>query len=651
VDSDKNSDLLERQLKILGQKIRIDILKNLNNNTTPVSYSLLQKQVLGSNPNSINFSFHLKVLKTNDLIESSDEGYLLTLLGKKILGNIISMEQILNNQDASIMIRTSRYSTEPFNLENIEKYLVREGGMELFRAKQIANEVSERLSRTEVEYLTTPLMREYINGILLENGLEHVRHRLTRLGTPPFEAKKLFNDKLINPDMFLHELGSDVSEQFLLLNLLPKDLADLYLSGDIILLNLNYWSLRPLGAYIKTKTLLDVICKENDAKIYDSNDPRKAFRMIQSFMTKLSNIHPYVSEDILLSDFDSTLLYSLKGHDDLIFKFLVSELLKLCCQNSAYLSNGSALSLDFSFNKKECMIEAQRFLNCLNKECKSNLKGQSPLILFEYSGLDLLNDDHNLINNLNYNTQFYCKETAGLLNSTVICVKKSPSIQGLPPNNVILDKILINLHKVAVNSKGDDDHFEEILCEKISHIFEFFEIKKDLLDKKLNFQERWINICETIFNTTPGNLLMKSIKAISFIGLNEATEYHCGIELDRIETSEKFALKMLEIIKQMIIEKNEDLGENYVLTQPHHLNDFSNDNPFDPSMKSKFYSSSIIRQESTLSIDKQLDLFKKFQMVLDGGNIFYLPDFQDEKDLFNLLILLKKSKINAISPK
>jgi len=651
VDSDKNSDLLERQLKILGQKIRLDILKNLNNNTTPVSYSLLQKQVLGSNPNSVNFSFHLKVLKTNDLIETSDEGYLLTLLGKKILGNIISMEQILNNQDTSIMIRTSRYSTEPFNLENIEKYLVREGGMELFRAKQIANEVSERLSRTEVEYLTTPLMREYINGILLENGLEHVRHRLTRLGTPPFEAKKLFNDKHINPEMFLHELGSDVSEQFLLLNLLPKDLADLYLSGDIILLNLNYWSLRPLGAYIKTKTLLDVICKENDTKIYDSNDPRKAFRMIQSFMTKLSNIHPYVSEDILLSDFDSTLLYSLKGHDDLIFKFLVSELLKLCCQNSAYLSNGSALSLDFSFNKKECMIEAQRFLNCLNKECQSNLKGHSPLILFEYSGLDLINDDHNLINNLNYNTQFYCKKTSGLLNSTAICVKKSPSIQRLIPNNVILDKILINLHKVAVNSKGDDDHFEEILCEKISHIFEFFEIKKDLLDKKLNFQERWINICETIFNTTPGNLLKNSIKAISFIGLNEATEYHCGIELDRIETSEKFALKMLEIIKLMIIEKNEDLGENYVLTQPHHLIDFSNNNPFDPSMKAKCYSSSIIRQESTLSIDKQLDLFKKFQMVLDGGNIFYLPDCQDEQDLFNLLILLKKSKINAIFPK
>jgi len=651
VDSDKNSDLLERQLKILGQKIRIDILKNLDKNTKPVSYSLLQKQVLGSNPNSVNFSFHLKVLKTNDLMETSDEGYLLTSLGKKILGNIISMEQILKDQDKSIMIRTSRYSTEPFNLENIEKYLVKEGGMELFRAKQIANEVSERLSRTEVEYLTTPLMREYINGILLENGLEHVRHRLTRLGTPPFEAKKLFNDSNLNPEMFLHELGSDVSEQFLLLNLLSKDLADLYLSGEIILLNLNYWSLRPLGAYINTNTLLDANSKENIAKVHDFNDHGKVFNLIQSFVNKLSNIYPYISEDILLGDFDSILLSSLKGHEDSIFRFLASELVKLSYQNNPYLNNGPRLSLDFSFNKKGGINEAQTFLDCLNKECKSKLMQISPLVLFEYSGLDLLNFNNNLIKNLNYNTLFYSNEATGLLNSSAIGIKKTTPLKETSPNNVILDKILINLHKLAVNSNKDDNHFEESLCEKISNIFEFFDIKKDLLNKKLNSQKRWISICETIFNTTPENLINNSIKSISFIGLNEAIEYHCGIELDRIEISEKFALKILGIIKQMIIEKNKDLGENYVLTQPHHLIDFSNNNPFDPSMKAKCYSSSIIRQETTLPVDKQLNLFKKFQSILDGGNIFYLPDSQDDPSLFNLLKLLKTSKINATFPK
>ncbi len=646
--SDKNSDLLEHQLKILGQKIRIDILKNLDKSSIPISYSLLQKQVLGSNPNSVNFSFHLKVLKTNDLIETSDEGYLLTSLGKKILGNMVSMEQILADQDKSIMIRTSRYSTEPFNIGNIEEYLVREGGMELFQAKQIANEVSNRLSRTQVEYLTTPLMREYINGILLENGLEHVRHRLTRLGTPPFEVKKLFNNLHLNPEQFIHELGSDVSEQFILLNLLPRDLADSYLSGDIILLNLNYWSLRPLGAYINTNTFLDGIDKENLDMQNNSNDPRKIFRLIHSFMTSVSSIHPYLSEDIVLGNFDSALLPYLKGHDESTFTFLVLELLKLNNHNNAFLNAGPAISLDFSFNKKECKTEVGSFFDCMIKGCTSNLVNVLPLILFEYVGMDLL-DYHQILTQLENNVLFYSKEMTGALNSTAISIKKARPLQEpLNANHIILDKILINLHKIAINSNGDDDIFEENLHEQVSNVFKFFEIKKELVNQKLNSQKRWINACETYFNDTPENLIKYSTKAVSFIGLNEAIEHHCGIELDRIEVSENFSLKVLGKIKQRIIKKNKRLEENYVLTQPHHLINFSNNNPIDPSLKSKYYSSSIIRQETTLPIDKQLELFKKFQSILDGGNFFYFQDIDDDASRLNLLNLLKTSKMNAL---
>ena len=168
--SDKNTKLLEKHLKILGQKIRIDILKRLNNSHKPISYSMLQKEILGTNPNSINFSFHLKNLKTSNLIDSSEDGYTLTLFGKQILKNILTMEQLLNVQNKTIMIRTSKYSKEPFDIDKIEKYLIKEGEMEEFQAKQIAQEVEERLSKTNIEYLTAPLMREYINAVLLENG-------------------------------------------------------------------------------------------------------------------------------------------------------------------------------------------------------------------------------------------------------------------------------------------------------------------------------------------------------------------------------------------------------------------------------------------------------------------------------------------------
>jgi len=86
--------------------------------------------------------------------------------------------------------------------------------LDVFQAKQIAQEVEERLSKTNIEYFTAPLMREYINAVLLENGLEKIRHKLTRLGTPPYEVIKLFEDNLVNPEQFIKRLGSDFLNNF-----------------------------------------------------------------------------------------------------------------------------------------------------------------------------------------------------------------------------------------------------------------------------------------------------------------------------------------------------------------------------------------------------------------------------------------------------
>jgi DNA-binding HxlR family transcriptional regulator len=252
LDFDKNTDELEHQLKVLGQKIRIDILKKLNNSPIPLSFSSLQKEISTINHQATNFSFHLKTLKSADLIDSSQDGYEITNLGRRLLKSIISIEHVLNDVNKTIMIRTSRYTKEPFDNKKIEAYLINEGQMEPYRAKQIAQEVEERLSKTSIAYLTTPLMREYINAVLLENGLEEVRHKLTRLGSPPSDTLKFFRSEPFNPEQFIYRVGSEVSEQFLLLNLLPKDLSDLYLSGAILLLNLNAWGLRPLGFFLKS---------------------------------------------------------------------------------------------------------------------------------------------------------------------------------------------------------------------------------------------------------------------------------------------------------------------------------------------------------------------------------------------------------------
>ena len=655
MDADKNSDILEKQLKTLGQKIRIDILKQLKKSQNPLSFSKLQKEVLVDNATSINFSFHLNTLKQSDLISSSEDGYFITNLGKQILNNILSIEQILANQDKVRMIRTSKYSKEKFDVKKIEEYLVNEGELDTFLAKQIAREVEERLSRTNIEYLTAPLMREYINVILLENDLEEVRHKLTRLGTPPFEAFKLFDSNItkITPEKFITRLGSDVSEQFLLLNLLPKNLADLYLTGEIALLNLNYWSLRPLSLYINTKYLMSFLFRKNPNLLNKLEKSRDYSYLLLKFFHLLYQLKQFFSEDLLLGDFNHQFLsnFDLPEHKLYFFDLLAFQMFRF---NNFLDDNKIHLSLEFcsnadSFNESSFQFKINN--NILNSLAKQNNNHNKPLILFDYSNItqsDLENSYvKNYLSNLfEHNLIFYHKTSSDLLNSTII------KIGNPKENRIILDKILVNLHMISVESNHNDDLFFELLQEKLGSIFELFKFKESLVRKKLKSLREWNFIISQIFEKSEEELYSQAVKSISFFGLNKAILNHCGIELDRTKNSTSFALKILSLIRQIIDENNEKDNGYYTFSQPHndiYLKDSWYNGITLNEEKINSYSSSIIRKNSSLSLDKRIVLFKKFETILNGGIVFNNHFTIDEISLTKIFKKLVDSEISAFT--
>ena len=641
--ADKKSVLLEKHLRILGQKIRIDILKKLNNSSVPLSYSILQKEISNINQSTINLSFHLKTLKESKLIESLEDGYQITILAKKILKNILSMEQIFNAQNKTLMIRTSKYSKEPFNFNKIQEFLIKEGEMEEFQAKQIAQEVEERLSKTSIEYFTAPLMREYINAVLLENGLEKIRRKLTRLGTPPYEVFKLFEDDLVNPEQFIKRLGSDVSEQFLLLNLLPNDLADLYLSGELALINLSYWSLRPLGFYITTESILKFIQKIYKIEYNNIHKISDCLRVILKFFDVISQFKPYFSNDILLGGFNRRFLplLDIKDENSSLFSFLLNQMLKSKCSFTLEFSSELINNLDHQF-----------FTN-LSSIIDSRFQYQFPLVLLDYTNLngtkfDFLSD--HLIPKLKKYFIFYNKNSS-LLNSSIINIKSNNNCD-IKENKIILDKILINLHSIALQSNQNDDEFFDIIKERLKQLFEIYKVKNKLIYKKLKSLNDWNNIASNFFNENRSNWLKNSLKSVSFFGLNQAIKVHCGIELDRIDTSQKFALRIISLIKKIIKEKAQDEDENYILSQPHsgdYLNASWNNiiNPL--GAKSKGYSMNIIRKKSNLSIEKQVSIFKKFERILNGGAIFSYNMNKNSSSIRSIIDYFSKSKLTAFN--
>ncbi len=651
MNTDKNHNILEKQLKTLGQKVRIDILKKLKNMQAPLSFSGIQKEVLGNDLSSVNLSFHLNTLKKSELIDSSEEGYSITILGEKIIDKILSIEKILNQQNKTRMIRTSKYSKELFDASKIEEYLVTEGELEQFLARQIAREVEERLSKTNIEYLTAPLMREYINAILLESGLEEVRHKLTRLGTPPFEVSKLFESscKEINPETFIEKLGSDVSEQFLLLNLIPKNLADLYLSGEIALLHLNYWALRPLSLYITTKTLMDYLFKRNnDFKNKTTNDFNHSELIIQ-FIDLLYDLKKFYSEDLVLGDFNNQFLsaFSLPKVISSDFTLLISQILRF---NNFFNKTNPSLTLEFNYNGSPSYqsIIDEIFLNSFDARCRDLIK---PLLLFESSMLYPSESQYNnilnlIFKNLNENIILYDKTRSNLFNSSIIQIPNPQS------NQVILDKILINLPIISLKAKQNDEKFMEFLQEKLFSVFELFDYKKKLVQKKLNSLKQWNFMISNILKSNKNEIFNKSLKSISFFGFNEAVLSHCGIELDRTENSESFGLKILTLMKKIIEEKNRINNNNFILSQPHYdsyLKDSWHNGVTQYNDKIGGYSSSLIRDESHLSLNKKISLFEKFQRIMENGALFRIKLDKEEFDLQNALKTIIESKIGAIS--
>ncbi|MFX1233150.1 MAG: anaerobic ribonucleoside-triphosphate reductase [Promethearchaeota archaeon] len=630
--------MIEKHLRILGQKVRIDILKKLNNSSIPLSFSMLQREICDINQSNINLSFHLKTLKESDLIESIEEGYQISILGKKILNNIILMEQILNAQNKTIMIRTSKYSKEPFNIKKIEEYLIKEGSMEKYLAKQIALEVQERLTKTKIDYLTTPLMREYINAVLLENGLEKVRHKLTRLGTPPYEVLTLFEDKSVNPIQFLKRLGSDVSEQFLLLNLLPNSLADLYLSGDIVLLNLNQWGLRPLSFYVNVESILNYIERSLSIKIKNVSDLFDFTIIILKLFEVISLFKPFFSEDIVLGDFSKHLLSLIPFKNIKLLNLLINQIFK----------SKTHLALDFSCQHAPFLNE--QFFTSLSSHFDSVAKNNMPLVILDSSKLNILDSDflcHHIIPKLRKSLLF-CNKNSSLLNSSIVNLKSNDNCN-LRDNRVILDKILINLHSIALQSNQNDDKFYDLISERLKKIFEFYKIKSKLVYKKLNQIREWDKITESFFNEKGEGLLRNSIKSVSFFGLNKAIKLHCGIELDRIDTSQKFALKIISLMNKIVDEKAQDENQDYILSQPHedeYL--YPPISTINQGLEEEFrgYSMNIIRTESNLPLENQISIFKKFEVKLKGGAIFNY-NLTNQNSVRTVIDVLPKSKLSA----
>src|SRR5579885_3624358 len=235
---------------VMASPNRIDILRILNTKG-PLTYSEL-KALAGfkSKKESGKFAYHLRKLLRQLLValNKGERRYTITNLGKLVLSLARQIEERSIIESGKMYVRTSRHSIEEFNSHKIIQSLVREAGLPLEYAHKITEEVENKIYKFQTTYLTSSLIRETVNSVLVEHGHEEYRNKLVRIGLPVADLSEMLGDEdaMRNGiDSIISRTAQSVFSEHLLFNTLPKDIADMHLAGDINISNSGLWGLIP----------------------------------------------------------------------------------------------------------------------------------------------------------------------------------------------------------------------------------------------------------------------------------------------------------------------------------------------------------------------------------------------------------------------
>ena len=684
--------LPKKVLSTLSNSIRVNILKLLSRQSPLTFTQIMQSMNLEPTSDAGRFGYHLRELKNSNLIKGDESGYNLTELGKKVVEFVWSLIDYTRSEIIKeIPVRTSEYAIEHFDRSKITESLIREAKVPTDLAEEVAKDAEEQLMKADVKYLTAPLIREVVNSILVLKGHEQYRHNLTRLGLPPFEISRLIKDPTIrplnaNPISIQKMLSDAVLEQFLLLNVLPHEVADAHLRGDISVPNANNFILCPSSIQHDIRPFLSEGFHALKDSLAVSLNPPKSFyqalmlsaKLIEFSQIQFSGVQsidffnvflaPYVQgladkeiKDNLKLFFDelgstytgirgdlpySTLNFEfgipkflenipIAGPNEGIYGDYVDETLRLLKIILELLLEGSTHGKPYFLPHQVFKIRNST-LN--NPELDSHIQKLHEVILKWGTPIVANLTPEWQIGNVNY---------TGLFDRLDSSWKEDFELDSLRTGN--LDCLFINLPRIAYESKQNEDRFFELLSEKIKLVISALTIKRNQIYTRI-FEDHLLPLLTYQIKGENYFRLAHATNAISYIGLPEATEIHTNSKIST-KNGLKFALKIIDTLLDPLQINTEKTGFRWVLRQPFSANWIERhlqlDNKrFAKEMKIKtvynYYNTANINSDSSFSLSERIKLESNFHKSLSGGHLMEIPLSESSKSLESLREWIKK---------
>lgn len=615
---------------VIASPSRLEVLKILNTKG-PMTYSEL-KTLAGfkAKKESGKFAYHLRKLLRQSLIAQNraERKYMLTALGRLVLNSAKQIEEQALLESGRLFVRSSKHKMEEFTTDRIIHSLVTEAGMPVELAQRVASEAESRIYKFQTAYLTAPLIRELVNSILIEEGLEEYRHKLSRLGMPVYDVTEEF-DKVgeggFGIEALVNETANSVLSEYLLLVQLPHDIVDSHLSGDIHLSDVGNWSLRPDIVFATV---------DNETKVMKQIEGKFLFvprwNILNKPLMKLAAINYLLSREVrkelYYHGFSNVVPVDVDEKD-------VVEIFNILTYTSVQNNNLPRITLEVD-------AKSNNLLNILNGY-KEYVKA-TPFPMLGLAIIDASKIQEDLFDIL---TEISKNNGVISLNKDSKTMKSfygfSAELTG-KVGPMILGSVSLNMPRIALDAQSDEVYFRARTRLQMQNAVNALKIRKKLIEN--NIKKGLLP-----FISTFDDVVLKdySLLRVNMTGLSEALAL-----VNSTDSAEKIVTETVESINEYFKTVAEDGHSDFALT----LTSDDSASRFIQLDRDKFgrskiknialerYSQGILLNHDDIANKSKISYAKKLVELINGGvDVKLVLDTKDErkenKDIFKALSL------------
>lgn len=579
-----------------------------------------------------------------------------------------------------LRVRTTRDKIETFDQTKIEKTLIVETGASEELAYEIATDVWKELKKLRVDYLTAPMIREIVNTKLVEHGLETLRKRYTRLGIPVYNITNLIengsrdNANMIhNPETVHKYVADEALKQYALLNILPNELADAHMSGDIHIHDLEFFAGRPLNClqhdlrqFIRYGLKVDGTGDHTSVAgppkhmetlmnhageimlaAQQNMSGGQAMSLWNVFVAPFARGMPYekVKQAVQMFIFNLNMAYAARGSQvpftSINLEFNVPKFLQ---EEDAWGPKGELVGTYGDFEEETRMLQ-RAFTETLldgDSDGKPHLFPNTIYNIRKETLKSEMEEDLMRVHELSakYGTAYFVNMLASYRGNMANYMGCRTSLQDnwtgdwdkdcLRTGN--LAYVTLNLPRIAYQSRDD------------SEVFEYLDSYMDMAVKVLNLRREQALNCLNDYNLLPflhqkcGEDMYYRIEnstlSFGFVGLNEMLKAYTGRGIEDAD-SHKLGVKILEYINDRAEKLKKETGLRWTVIQTpaestaYRFATLDREKFKDQSVvqgdKGAYYytNSSHVPVNSDVLLPEKIRLEEKFHELTSGGHIFH----------------------------